>query len=90
MCPTIAKRDVPTAWMDRFREALAKMCGATPPEDLCQEWLAGVSMDHVDQLQEWVVNQPGTPAWAQGIVTIEAAMMWADVPTEGVPHEYRD
>lgn len=81
---------VPTTYMERFQGALARMCGAMPPEDLCLEWLSKVSVNGVDRLQEWVVCQTGTPAWAQGLVTIEAAQMWADEPTEGVAHEYRD
>lgn len=85
-----ARPDVPTTWMERFRQALTKMCGATPPEDMCQEWLDKVSINGVDRLQDWVVNQSGTPTWAQGLVTIEVATQWADEPTEGVPHEYRD
>ncbi len=79
----------PTTYMERFQGALARMCGAVPPEAICQEWLDSVSVNNVDRLQEWVATQPGTPAWAQAIVTIEAAMMWADEPTEGVAHEYR-
>lgn len=80
----------PTTWMERFQGALTRMCGATPPEDLCLEWMQKVSVEGVDRLQEWVLAQPGTPAWAQGIATIEAAILWADQPTEGVAHEYRD
>ena len=79
-----------TTWMERFRTALRLMCGAEPPEDVCQEWLDDVQVDFADRLQEWVVNQPGTPEWAQGIATIEAAMTWADNPTEGDGHQYRE
>ena len=79
----------PTTWMERFRGALTRMCGAEPPEVMCQEWLDHVSVNGVERLQEWVADQPGTPAWAQAIVTIEVAQMWADAPTEGVAHEYR-
>lgn len=80
----------PTTWMHRFRGALTRMCGATPPEDICLEWVNKVSVNDTDRLQEWVLGQAGTPAWAQGIATIEAAIMWADAPTEGVAHEYRN
>ncbi len=83
-------QDVPTTYMERFRSALCRMCGAMPPEDICQEWLDHKSVDGVDRLQMWVGSQAGTPNWAQCIVTIEAAMMWADEPTEGVAHEMRD
>lgn len=81
---------IPTTYMERFRGALTRMCGAEPPLEFCQEWLDGVSVNGGDRLQDWVTEQPGTPAWAQGVVTIEAAMSWADSPTEGVDHEYRD
>lgn len=80
----------PTTYLARFRAALLRMCGALPPEDLCHEWLSGVQVDGVDRLQEWVLAQPGTPVWAQGLITLEAAQVWADTPTEGVPHEYRE
>lgn len=76
----------PTTFMERFIGALTRMCGATPPEALCQAWLDKTS----DELQNWVGAQPGVPRWAQCIVTIDAATIWADEPEEGAGHAYRD
>lgn len=78
-----------TTYLQRFREALAVMCGAMPPEDLCQEWLDGVSVNGADRLQNWVGSQVQLPGWAQCIGTIDAAMTWADQPEEGEDHEPR-
>jgi len=79
----------PTSWMQRFMGALTLMCGAPPPPDMCQEWIDNVQVNYADRLQAWVVNQPGTPYWVQGIVTIEAAEVWADSPEEGENHAPR-
>ena len=75
-----------TTWMERFRQALTLMCGVTPPEDMCEEWVRGVSIKGEDRLQGWVLSQEKTPEWAQGIVTIEVASTWADHPEEGAGH----
>jgi len=74
--------------MQRFRHALALLCGAEPPLDFCQEWIDDVETDEGYRLQDWVCSQPGTPYWTQGIVLIDAAQVMADTPEEGADHDY--
>ncbi len=71
----------------RFREALQRMCGAMPPEDICLEWFSNQSVSGVDRLQDWVCTQPGLPSWAMGLATIEAAEQWAANPADDVIDE---
>ena len=82
----------PTTWMERFREAMAVMCGGKmPPLDLCEQWVRNEQVNGVDLLQEWVVDHAAVSVtWHTGIGTIEAAQVWADSPEEGVGHEYRE
>ena len=77
-----------TTFMERFRDALRIMCGELPPEDICQEWLDEVQVEDIGRLQNWVGSR--CPEWAQAIVTIDAATVWADSPCEGADHEYRE
>lgn len=83
---------IPTTWMERFREAMAVMCGGKmPPLDMCEQWVRNEQFNGVDLLQEWVIDQPAVAvSWHTGIGTIEAAQVWADSPEEGVGHEYRE
>jgi hypothetical protein len=77
-----------TTWMERFRGALTIMCGAEPPLKMCEMWINNEQDEHAsDPLQNWVGMQKSTPKWAQCIVTIEAAQVWADSPEEGEDHQ---
>lgn len=84
--------DAPTTWMERFREALAVMCGGkAPPLDICEQWVRNEQVNGVDLLQAWVIDHASTTvSWHTGIGTIEAAQVWADSPEEGVHHESRE
>lgn len=83
---------VPTTWMERFREAMAVMCGGKmPPLDLCEQWVRNEQVNGVDLLQEWVIDHAAVAvSWHTGIGTIEAAQVWADSPEQGVGHEDRE
>ena len=82
----------PTTWMERFREAMAVMCGGKmPPLDMCEQWVRNEQVNGVDPLQEWIIDHAAVAvSWHTGIGTIEAAQVWADSPEEGVGHEYRE
>lgn len=84
------KAGQPTTWMQRFVDALTIMCGAEPPLVYCQEWIDNVDVKGASRLQNWVGMQPTTPSWAQNIVTIEAAHVWADTPVEDEIHLDKD
>lgn len=76
-----------TTWMERFRDALTIMCGAEPPLKFCEMWVKNEQDEHcADPLQNWVGMQKTTPTWAQNIVTIDAAQVWADTPVEDQKH----
>jgi hypothetical protein len=77
----------PTTWMERFRDALTIMCGTEPPLKFCEMWVNHEQENNADPLQNWVGMQKATPSWAQCIVTIDAAMVWADTPVEGDGHQ---
>ena len=80
-----------TTWMERFRGALTIMCGSEPPLKHCEMWARGEQDEHNSEpLQNWVGMQKATPSWAQCIVTIEAAQVWADQPVEGEMHLGKD
>ena len=75
----------PTFFIKRFEEALAMLCnGCSPPSNYITEWLDGTS----DNLQDFCSENAA--GWMQGIVVIDAALLLADNPCEGVNHEYRD
>jgi hypothetical protein len=82
----------PTTWMERFREAMAVMCGGKmPPLDMCEQWVRNEQVNGVDLLQEWVIDHAAVAvSWHTGIGAIEAAKVWADSPEEGVGHEDRE
>jgi hypothetical protein len=76
-----------TTWMDRFQHALAIMCGSLPPIEMCQEWVDHIEVNGQYRLQNWIFSKGNkTPQWAQAIVTIDAAQLWADGPEEGAGH----
>lgn len=75
----------PTTWMERFRDALRIMCNdKMPPLDLCEKWI-NRDEDSGETLQDWAMCNTSA-WWSQGIVTIDAAMTWADTPEEGAGH----
>lgn len=76
-----------TTFVQRFTDAVAILCGSEPPSDFVTEWLANVDVDGVHRLQEWVLNQDATPAWAQGIGVLDAAHLLASTPVESEQHE---
>ena len=72
--------------MQRFGDAMELLCaGKRPSEEMLSNWL-NPYVDTMD-LQNFACEH--VPAWAQGIEMIDAAMMLADTPTEGVEHEMR-
>lgn len=73
-----------TTFEQRFTEAVERLVGAKPPQKFVQDWLAGKDANGHFQLQAWVLNQKGTPHWAQGIVLLDAAELLAETPVEGV------
>lgn len=74
-----------TSYLTRFGDAMERLCGGSRPNDeLLRSWLDFKRGD--DSLQEFAVEHG--PAWAQGIVVIEAAQLLADTPEEGVMHCY--
>lgn len=73
----------PTSHADRFSQAIALLCGKTPPADAVEAWMAPGSEDM--RLQEFAIEHG--PAWAQGVAVIDAAHLLASMPTEGVDHE---
>lgn len=75
----------PTTWRDRFTEAVAHLCGAEPPEEYVNEWLANIDVNGEHRLQSWVGAQR-IPSWAQCIVILDAARVLADTPEEGMGH----
>lgn len=76
----------PTSVAHRLGDAVTLLCaGNRPPNEIVEAWLAPDSEDM--RLQEFCISYG--PAWAQGIVCIDAAMVLADGPTEGVEHAQR-
>ena len=71
----------PTTYAERFAAAVTMLCqGRRPPDAMLAGWLDRSS----DELQEFAIDNG--PAWAQGIVLLDAAKLLADSPTEGVNH----
>lgn len=75
----------PTTYRDRFADAVARLCGRRAPEDMVDAWLTPGSED--TRLQEFAIEHG--PAWAQGIVLLDAAAVMAETPTEGVEQHSR-
>ena len=77
--------NAPTTWMERFRDALRIMCNnKMPPLEICEKWVNDDESGGLT-LQDWAKCN-ASARWSQGIVTIEAAMAWADRPEEGAGH----
>ena len=70
----------PTTWGQRFREALALLCGEQPPEAEVVESLRPGSDGLA--LQNWAAEKCRL-AWAQGIAVVDVATILADTPAEG-------
>lgn len=67
------------------------MCGATPPLEYCEMWVNNeTDATNSESLQDWIGMQSKVPSWAQNIVTIEAAQVWAGQPVEGEKHQLKD
>lgn len=75
----------PTTYLQRFGDAMQLLCGTRPDDETMSAWLAKDSED--TDLQEFAIEHG--PAWAQGIVVIDAARVLADTPAEGVDHGER-
>lgn len=74
----------PTTYMQRLGDAMALLCGGhRPPDEILGAWLN--ECDDDNRLQEFACEHG--PAWAQGIVLIDAASLLAEQPGEGVEHE---
>jgi len=73
----------PTTYEQRFTQAVTLLCGRKPEPAMVAAWLDKSS----DELQGFAVEHG--PAWAQGIVLLDAAAVMADTPTEGVAHGER-
>jgi hypothetical protein len=78
-----------TTYAERFTHAVAVLCGAQPPADMVDEWIANIDVNGEHRLQGWVLSQAATPSWAQGIVVLDAAHVLANNPEEGMEHEDR-
>lgn len=61
-----------------------------PPAEFVSEWLANIEVTGMARLQHWVLSQPGSIAWAQGIAILDAAAVLAGQPEEGCDHEMPD
>lgn len=72
-----------TTYLQRMSHALSLLCGVTPTDEMIAAYL-DTSRDD-DRLQHWCADNG--PAWAQGIVVIDAARVLADTPAEGADHE---
>ncbi len=68
----------PTTYRERFADAVERLCGRRAPEDMVDAWLTPGCDD--GRLQEFAVEHG--PAWAQGIVLLDAAHLMAENPAE--------
>lgn len=74
----------PTTHIQRFGDAMERLCnGVRPSDELLNSWLD--PRNEGADLQEFAIEHG--PVWAQGIVVIDAALVLAASPTEGVDHE---
>jgi hypothetical protein len=74
----------PTTYLQRFGDAVALLCrGRKAHAGMLAGWLDGSD----DSLQHFAIDNG--PAWAQGIVILDAAALLADTPGEGVEHAAR-
>lgn len=74
----------PTTHLQRFGDAMQLLCaGHRPPDPMLLAWMDKDSDSF--ELQEFAIAHG--PAWAQGIGIIDAALVAAENPTEGVEHD---
>lgn len=70
-------------YKERFSQALALLCGQSPPDYLVDNWLLGEYDPEYDpdayDLQDWAAQHAPFP-WAMGITTIDAAEALAREP----------
>ncbi|MEJ6003835.1 hypothetical protein [Paucibacter soli] len=64
----------------RFQEALSLLCTEKPAIELCVSWIERQN----EELQGWVASHLRAD-WAQGIGTIDAARLMAELCEEGRP-----
>lgn len=73
---------------ERFTDAVRILCGgAVPPQEFVTEWISNIEVNGEHRLQGWVLSQPGSIPWAQGIAILDAATVLANGPEEGCGHE---
>lgn len=76
-----------TTHIERLGDALQLLCaGKRPPDQMILDYFND-DLDSFDLQEFCVENCP--LVWSQGIVVIEAALILADDPAEGVGHEPR-
>lgn len=76
----LGESQVPTRFVERVMDSLALLChGERPPRGMVEAWFR----DESEELQDWALNH-AAPYWATGIGTLEAAVMMADTPEEGI------
>lgn len=74
----------PTSFLKRFGDAMQLLCNGKRPKDAdLTDWLNPYHGG--EALQDFAAFHG--PTWAQGIVVIDAALLLARTPTEGVNHE---
>ena len=76
---------MPTTWIQRFKDAIALLCGEVPPDGMAEAWAAHEN----EGLQSWALNRCPLP-WCMGITVVEAAEHLADQPEEGIGHHPRE
>lgn len=74
----------PTTCLQRFGDAMERLCGGKRPSGALLAEFLDPNSDGME-LQNFACDNG--PAWAQGIVLIDAARMLANSPTEGVKHQ---
>lgn len=76
----------PTTFIKRFGDVMQLLCsGQRPPDEMMSAWF---DFDASDSRLQNFACEYGL-SWAQGIGMIDAALLLADQPTEGVDHEHR-
>lgn len=76
----------PTTYLQRFGDAMERLCGGKRPTDALIIEFLDPNSDGM-RLQDFAAEHG--PAWAQGIVLIDAVRVLVDDPTEGVEHQMR-
>lgn len=78
----------PTTKVERFEDALTVLAGGVCPDRaLVEAWFDEDDDQSHIRLQEWAMNNSAA-GWAMGIGIIDAALVLADNPDEGVDHKF--